>query len=684
LAVWLGYLALRPEPGIRDLAILPVEVIPEDTHDGRALARLVSNKLESVRQVSLVSTRVSFPWWDAALSGGRESPAQRAAEELGARYVARATLVGRGDAVDVQLAVFDARGNAVPGPPRMSFDDYDLQEVSDSLAVHLLRVVLDDDLPEVGRLTGDVEALALFLNGEDAFERGAWEPAVGYYEAAVARDSTFVLAWWRLANAWRWLGRQGPYDRDFQQILDSYGAALGPLDSLLMAAQLAPAGERRFEMYRAAHERYPQNDFAAYLYGEELFNRGPLWGKSLEEAASVLEEAVVANPYWASGYVHLIWANIRLGRSDEAHRALGSLPAIAADPEEGWRYPPELLEQATYERFEPATAIERRGLLLAHPRLGAPQWLIIWARLGGAFDVPETELALGALLAADAAVTDQLEAGGHEAQGLGAFALGRTVQALAHFDSAAALFASREALLQAAEWRVLPRVALGPGVMDEAGLERARRALEELADDEGLGQRAAWALAMDAYADRDTLRASHWSERLGDTAPEMGAGQLARFAWAMGEAARGRFEEALSVSEPLLAFQASGVPLRGGPSPAPSLADPFLRALLHLKRGAWYEELGDPREAEREYLWYEAVDIAGFPGQEPAQAGEIDWAFATYGRYLRGMAAIRAGEDELACAHLGRVVELWYAPDAAFTRLRAAAQVARRACDVAE
>ena len=77
------------------------------------------------------------------------------------------------------------------------------------------------------------------------------------------------------------------------------------------------------------------------------------------------------------------------------------------------------------------------------------------------------------------------------------------------------------------------------------------------------------------------------------------------------------------------------------------------------------------------------MDIAGFPGQEPAQAGEIDWAFATYGRYLRGMAAIRAGEDELACAHLGRVVELWSEADAAFTRLRAAAQVARRACDVA-
>jgi hypothetical protein len=86
-----------------------------------------------------------------------------------------------------------------------------------------------------------------------------------------------------------------------------------------MAAQLAPAGERRFEMYRAAHERYPQNDFAAYLYGEELFNRGPLWGKSLEEAASVLEEAVAANPYWASGYVHLIWANRR--KAGDTHRS---------------------------------------------------------------------------------------------------------------------------------------------------------------------------------------------------------------------------------------------------------------------------------------------------------------------------------------------------------------------------
>ncbi len=322
--------------------------------------------------------------------------------------------------------------------------------------------------------------------------------------------------------------------------------------------------------------------------------------------------------------------------------------------------PPELLELAYTERFVPGAMPQIRQEVLAHPTFGSPGWLAVVARLSGGFDLPEAVLELGRALVEQAAPVREFRASGHVAQGLGLVGLGRGGAALLHFDSAAALFGTPEASLQAAEWRVLPN-ALGLPGADPVELSRGRQRLEGLVADDVLGARAAWALAMDAYASSDTSAARRWTRHALRAVSAVEAARFAELLQAMDQAQRGGFRAALEVSQPLLAGQACTAPLRGGASEVQGLGDPFARAALHLKRGEWYAELGESEAAEREWLWYEAVDISGFPGIELPQAGEIDWALGNYGRYLRGMSELRRGEHDAACRHLGRFVELWAA-----------------------
>ena len=114
----------------------------------------------------------------------------------------------------------------------------------------------------------------------------------------------------------------------------------------------------------------------------------------------------------------------------------------------------------------------------------------------------------------------------------------------------------------------------------------------------------------------------------------------------MDSAARGNWTGALAATEPALAFDSAG---RG---------DAFLRAALHLQRGAWLERAGRAEEADRSWLWYENLDVVGWPSAA-AQAAEVDWALATYARSQRARLALMEGDQPEGCALAESVADAW-------------------------
>jgi tetratricopeptide (TPR) repeat protein/tRNA A-37 threonylcarbamoyl transferase component Bud32 len=668
LAAIVAYVLTRPgapEPLVWDLAILPIQVYGWDAPiDGPQLASMVTSEISGWPDISAVPWRVTSEWWDSATVdlGPLE---MRAAAGLGAHKAVLAKLYGDGDSVQVELERYDDAGDPLPGLPAINVTPARPQNVSKAIALALIRLELDTVMHEGQRWTLDHGALQEYMLGERYFERGRGEEAVAHYEASVAYDSSFALAWWRLANAWRWLGAPEPYsEKDFQQLYDNYSADLGVLDSMLMAAQLTPAGSERLNRYQATHERFPLEYFAAFLHGEELFNRGPLWGNPLESAVEELEQAVLLNPTWSLAYVHLIWANVRLGQEEEARGYLARLVEHAPDPGQSWTYPPELLEQAIRERFAPEEAEAVRVQLMQDPEWGRVESLAQLARLAGAFDVPGTQVALGlGLLAEGEAVLRPYQAAAQLAAGLGFVGLGRMNDALSHFDAAAEILDTPEARLHAAEWRVLPRV-IALDVVDPSEVERGVEALESLVGQDPVGVRACWALALYAYSvDDDATTARRMMNLVNTAPPESGAEPLSEFLQSVMLAEQGQYGAAIERSQGLLAVQTPTVLLHGAPSPGRVLSDPFARALLHIKRGEWFVQLDQPEDAEREFLWYEAVDVLGLPTTGLPQAGEIDWALGNWGRFLRGSVTL---DRERACGLLDHVLESWSEADTGF------------------
>jgi hypothetical protein len=250
-------------------------------------------------------------------------------------------------------------------------------------------------------------------------------------------------------------------------------------------------------------------------------------------------------------------------------------------------------------------------------------------------------------------------AGAHEGKAMGLMALGRPRQALSQVDSAAAFSAWGTAALEQAEWRVVLRAFGLP--IEESPHWRAR--LTALAGDPLLGARASWALGFAAYAVGDTSEGHRWLARLNDRGTE--AAPLRQFLGAMAVAARGEWQAALALSDSLeLEFNASTPP------------DPFARAAFHLQRGLWRTALGDHPAADREWLWYEASDIEGWP-HGPAQAGELDGMLGVYARLLRAEALLhpgfQGGEREVGCTHAQRVAQIWSRTEATFLPLKARA-----------
>ncbi len=100
-----------------------------------------------------------------------------------------------------------------------------------------------------------------FFKGEREFQRDASNRARTYYEAALARDSTFIPAAWRLSIVYRFL--RVPLDDYLRRLYESRGPELPEPYRELTAALLDADLPRRFERYRATVAKFPGMDMCA-------------------------------------------------------------------------------------------------------------------------------------------------------------------------------------------------------------------------------------------------------------------------------------------------------------------------------------------------------------------------------------------------------------------------------------
>ena len=647
LAAAARWIRPHPVPAMdRDLAVFPFTAVGlPDSALGPRLAALTGWSLEQVEGLTLAPRRICLRAWH---EGADLPPALRVAaltgERTRSRYGAWAVVRPRGELLDVQLRVVAASGEPV-FEGTVTGTVADPPALGDSIAHVITRAVFA--LPGHGERRAaflasvEPQAVAEFLDGEEALARDAWIAAERHYLRAFRLDSSFVLAGWRLGNVRRWLPfrRESPYPPGLFDLYQQHRERVPPVDRALIEAQFQATDEARFERYERAMLVAGDDAYAPLFYGDELFHRGPLAGRSMRDAVRMLDRAIATDSTLAPAWEHLAWALIRGGEGARAKAALERLEHWAWREDSTTMHVPDFIRMAYVFRFGDA----KSRIEVTEALRRSPEALMLAARGAMSFDLPAAQVQLGTALAATG-TSAAVRASGQVGRGIGLIALGRIEEGQRALDSAARLFPDpREARLQAAEWRVVPS-ALGVPGWSERERERGRAALRAVTSDPLLQARASWALALDAYARGARAGASGHGERIGTSGAHAALKALLA---GMSRASAGDWAGALVAAEPALAYDSAG-----------QAPDPFLRAALHLKRGEWLERLGKLEEADRSWLWYENLDLRGWPDAE-AQPAEVDWALATYARAQRARLAMERGERGEGCGLALRAAELW-------------------------
>jgi tetratricopeptide (TPR) repeat protein len=147
-----------------------------------------------------------------------------------------------------------------------------------------------------GQTTHSLPALKAYLEGERQFRRGAFRQALSGFQEAIALDSTFALAYYRLAIAYGWASNDSALAAARQAVRWSARLAQ-PARDLVDALALYEQGnadqaERR---YREIIARRPMEVDAIFQLGETLFHDNPPRGRPSAEGRPWFERALAFN-----------------------------------------------------------------------------------------------------------------------------------------------------------------------------------------------------------------------------------------------------------------------------------------------------------------------------------------------------------------------------------------------------
>jgi serine/threonine-protein kinase len=321
------------------LAIAPFEVLDPSLNIWReGLVDILSRSLDAAGPLHTVPQTVGLKRWR-----GRSDrvSAETFGERTGAGLVVFGNVRRVRDTVTLSATVLDRTGKRVEPDIEVRGDTAAVGDLADSLGVRILQALgRDRPIGAVRRVSigsRSLPALKAFLHGEQLYRQGLWDSALVHYERAIAGDSTFALAFRRMAYVLPW----GPASfaaygdpLEYKRRSVTLGGEVSPRDSLLLAADsfdLAESEARdptdliRFR-YRGraimeeAVRRYPGDPEMWLELGEDRYHADFPLGTVPGPALAAFDRAIALDPGFAPAYAHTVELAIRLNRPDLARK----------------------------------------------------------------------------------------------------------------------------------------------------------------------------------------------------------------------------------------------------------------------------------------------------------------------------------------------------------------------------
>lgn len=282
------------------IAVLPFKVL-----GGTELAYLESGVVEMVsRNIDgAAGLRAVAP--DMVLTYAKQKsatdPNEALAAKMSARYLVSGSVTQSGRQVRVTATLHDFKETT--GTPLIIEGTTDeLFAIVDRLSAQILgatRKGQDARLSQTAAVTtSSLPALRKYLQGEEHYRRTQYDSAIASFSDAVVVDSTFALAYYRLALSQIANGVFGAARQTIDGGLRHVGR-LPERDQTLMRA-LSDVFNGRFEkaeqQYRDLLEQYPKDMEATFLLAELLFNYNLFRGRAEAEAGPLIDQVASADP----------------------------------------------------------------------------------------------------------------------------------------------------------------------------------------------------------------------------------------------------------------------------------------------------------------------------------------------------------------------------------------------------
>lgn len=295
------------------VAVLPFQVTGSELDEWReGMVTLLSTNLDGAGHLRAIDSRTVLAQWDAREAERGGASALEVARGTGAHYAILGSAVAIGPNIRLVADVYDVESERVLGQGRAEGVPDSVLALVDQLAVETLAVIQagsERALPEVdlaSLTTSSIPGLKSFLEGEELFRASEFEPAIEAYERAVAADSTFALAWYRIGQAYGWLESSTPRTVAAMDKAARYSQRLPERKQLLVRAD-APRHHGFADgigSVREATRRFP-DDAEAWFMLAEMYYHLPEAVASLDDAQNAFERAVDLDPAFLPYRIHL-------------------------------------------------------------------------------------------------------------------------------------------------------------------------------------------------------------------------------------------------------------------------------------------------------------------------------------------------------------------------------------------
>ncbi|HEY0997020.1 MAG TPA: BTAD domain-containing putative transcriptional regulator [Gemmatimonadaceae bacterium] len=258
---------------------------------------------------------------------------------LGAGLFVTGEVVEAGGALQVSAALYDASRDDPLARATVSGTGDSLFAMADLLTAQLLAQRPAGPAEQLQRVaavtTPSLPALKAYLQGEEQYRTGRYAAAYESFQHALADDSAFALAHYRLAKTATWAGiwswdsivvGSGRAVRHERRLARRQRLLVEAFDAWMRGD--ADGAEWR---YRQVVASWPDDVEAWYELGEVLFHGNPLRGRPAGEAREAFERTLALEPDHRGALVHLLRISAQEHRATERDSLVARALAVSGE-----------------------------------------------------------------------------------------------------------------------------------------------------------------------------------------------------------------------------------------------------------------------------------------------------------------------------------------------------------------